>query len=74
MKYSHFPGHFGTLTSWSVFRSALVNDFISYNDNIGMDIGSYCGPAALYKIKIGPLRPQIYLILSPGPRLFSFET
>ena len=39
-----------------------------------MDIGSQCGPAAFYKIKVGPLRPQIYLILSSGPRLFSFET
>ena len=29
-----------------------------------MDIGSKCGPAALYKIKIGPLRPQIpYFII-----------
>ena len=28
MKYTHLPGHFRTLTSWSVFRSALVNDFI----------------------------------------------
>ena len=26
------------------------------------------------KKEIGPLRPQIYLILSSGPRLFSFET
>ena len=39
-----------------------------------MDIEKMCGPAALYKIKIGPLRPQIYLILSSSPRLFSFET
>ena len=30
MKYSHLPGHFGTLTSWSVFRSALVHDIIVY--------------------------------------------
>ena len=36
-----------------------------------MDIGSKCRSAELYKLKIGPLRPQIYLILSPGPRLLT---
>ena len=30
------------------------------NNNIGKDKGSQCGPAALYKIKNGHLRPQIY--------------
>ena len=34
MEYSHLLGHFGTLTMRSVFRSALVNDFISQNDYI----------------------------------------
>ena len=29
MKYSHLPGHFGTLTMRSVFQSVLVSDFIS---------------------------------------------
>ena len=38
-----------------------------------MDKGSLCGLAALYKIKIGYLRPQIYFILSSGPRLFSLK-
>ena len=48
----------------------LFHKMITFN----MDIGKSCGPAALYEIKIGPLRPQIYLIVTPGPRLFSFET
>ena len=38
MKYSHLLGHFGTLTSWSVFRSAQVNDFISYKKKITFDM------------------------------------
>ena len=32
MKYSHLPGHFGTLTSRSVFRSAVVTDFRLYSE------------------------------------------
>ena len=35
--YSHLPGHFGTLTSWSVFQSALVNKVGNRPVNVSID-------------------------------------
>ena len=46
----------------SVFRSVLVNDFISKSDNKLYREKELVRASCALQNKIGPLRPQIYLV------------
>ena len=55
-----------------MFRSVLVTDLFFLMRTFAADNGYCYGVLALYKNKIGLLRPEIYLICFPASRLFGF--
>lgn len=65
--------YYGTSENWPVFRNALVIAFLYRIIAFGQDKGSQVRVSCTYKIKVGQLLPEIYLISLPGWRLISME-